>query len=75
AFFTTQFLHTLPGQLPAGPVPRRVAALLGKGATASRVGRAAAATLLICLAVSGAAALDATYDLHSSIEVAQGESP
>ncbi|MET7646773.1 M56 family metallopeptidase [Streptomyces sp. NPDC005426] len=59
----------------AGPVPRRVAALLGRPAARPRVGRAAAATLLICLAVSGAAALDATYDLHSSIEIAQGENP
>lgn len=59
----------------AGPVPRRVAALLGRAAARPRVGRAAAATLLVCLAVSGAAALDATYDLHSSIEIAQGESP
>ncbi|WP_406099517.1 M48 family metalloprotease [Streptomyces sp. NBC_01013] len=59
----------------AGPVPRRVAALLGRAAARPRVGRAAAATLLACLAVSGAAALDATYDLHSSIEIAQGENP
>lgn len=59
----------------AGPVPRRVAALLDRGAARPRLGRAAAATLLACLAVSGAAALDATYDLHSSIEIAQGERP
>ncbi|MFG3137492.1 M56 family metallopeptidase [Streptomyces sp. NPDC048211] len=59
----------------AGPVPRRVAALLGKAAARPRVGRAAAAALLACLVVSGTAALDATYDLHSSIEIAQGESP
>ncbi|MFE9780212.1 M48 family metalloprotease [Streptomyces sp. NPDC005775] len=59
----------------AGPVPRRVAALLGPAAARPRLGRIAAATLLACLAVSGAAALDATYDLHSSIEVAQGEHP
>ncbi|MEE4495702.1 M56 family metallopeptidase [Streptomyces sp. BE230] len=59
----------------AGPVPRRVAALLGRAAARPRVGRVAAATLLACLAVSGAAALDATYDLHSSIEIAQGEHP
>ncbi|MET9587699.1 hypothetical protein ABZY10_32330, partial [Streptomyces sp. NPDC006539] len=36
---------------------------------------AAASALLACLVLSGAAALDATHDLHSSIEVAQGESP
>ncbi|MDP5309670.1 M56 family metallopeptidase [Streptomyces poriferorum] len=59
----------------AGPVPRRVAALLGRAATRPRAGRAAAAVLLACLALSGAAALDATYDLHSSIEIAQGENP
>ncbi|MER5274980.1 M56 family metallopeptidase [Streptomyces sp. NPDC002809] len=59
----------------AGPVPRRVAALLGRAAARPAVGRAAAATLLVCLAVSGAAALDATYDLHSGIEIAQGENP
>ncbi|MGW2113247.1 hypothetical protein [Streptomyces sp. NPDC001948] len=33
----------------------------------------AAAALLACLIASGAATLDATSDLHSSIEVAQGE--
>ncbi|MFF7577736.1 M48 family metalloprotease [Streptomyces sp. NPDC008061] len=59
----------------AGPVPRRVAALLGRATPRPRVGRAAAAALLACLALSGAAALDATHDLHSSIEAAQGESP
>ncbi|MEV6162661.1 M48 family metalloprotease [Streptomyces sp. NPDC052052] len=58
----------------AGPVPRRVAALLGRGAP-RRFGRAAAATLLACLVVSGTAALDAASDLHSSIETAQGENP
>ncbi|MFD7493852.1 M48 family metalloprotease [Streptomyces sp. NPDC059832] len=58
----------------AGPVPRRVAALLGRNTARPRVGRAAAAALLACLVVSGAAALDATSDLHSSIEAAQGES-
>ncbi|MER6101537.1 M56 family metallopeptidase [Streptomyces sp. NPDC001832] len=57
----------------AGPVPRRVAALLGRSAPRPRVGRTAAAALLACLVVSGAAALDATSDLHSSIEAAQGE--
>ncbi|MGN5634046.1 M56 family metallopeptidase [Streptomyces sp. AC154] len=59
----------------AGPVPRRVAALLGRTAAHPRIGRAAAATLIACLAVSGAAALDATHDLHSGIETAQGETP
>ncbi|MFF2008477.1 M48 family metalloprotease [Streptomyces sp. NPDC058195] len=55
----------------AGPVPRRVAALLGHGSVRPRTGRAAAAVLLVCVAVSGAAALDATSDLHSGIEAAQ----
>ncbi|MGW3088306.1 M56 family metallopeptidase [Streptomyces sp. NPDC001108] len=55
----------------AGPVPRRVAALLGRAPARRRAGRAAAAVLLACLVVSGAAALDATDDLHSSIEAAQ----
>ncbi|WP_328890680.1 M48 family metalloprotease [Streptomyces sp. NBC_00316] len=59
----------------AGPVPRRVAALLGRAAPRPRAGRVAAAALLACLALSGAAAIDATHDLHHSIEVAQGESP
>ncbi|MER5846515.1 M56 family metallopeptidase [Streptomyces sp. NPDC002012] len=59
----------------AGPVPRRVAALLGRSAPRPRVGRAAAAALLACLVISSAAALDATSDLHSSIEAAQGENP
>ncbi|MES9554295.1 MULTISPECIES: M48 family metalloprotease [unclassified Streptomyces] len=59
----------------AGPVPCRVAALLGRSTVRPRVGRVAAAALLACLVVSGAAALDATSDLHSSIEAAQGESP
>ncbi|MFF9348864.1 M56 family metallopeptidase [Streptomyces sp. NPDC014734] len=59
----------------AGPVPRRVAALLDRAAPRPRAGRAAAAALLACLVLSGAAALDATSDLHSSIEVAQGEAP
>nr|WSW70947.1 M56 family metallopeptidase [Streptomyces sp. NBC_00995] len=59
----------------AGPVPRRVAALLGRATAHRSPGRAAAAILLACVAVSGGAALDATYDLHSSIEIAQGENP
>ncbi|MEU8504574.1 M56 family metallopeptidase [Streptomyces brevispora] len=59
----------------AGPVPRRVAALLGRTAERPRIGLVAAAALIACLVVSGAAALDATHDLHSSIEAAQGENP
>ncbi|WP_433890199.1 M56 family metallopeptidase [Streptomyces sp. CA-111067] len=64
----------------AGPVPRRVAALLAADTAGARhVGgrgvRAIAAVLLGCLAVSAVCALEAAADLHGSIEVAQGESP
>ncbi|MEV6794493.1 M56 family metallopeptidase [Streptomyces sp. NPDC051320] len=64
----------------AGPVPRRVAALLSHrptGAVASRregrTARAIAAALLVCVALSAAGALEAATDLHTGIEVAQGE--
>ncbi|MCB5909114.1 M56 family metallopeptidase [Streptomyces pinistramenti] len=61
----------------AGPVPRRVAALLrrdlGRAAPAPRVRRFIAAGLLVCLVGSGACALSAADDLHAHIEVAQGE--
>ncbi|MFJ1646371.1 M56 family metallopeptidase [Streptomyces sp. NPDC088258] len=61
----------------AGPVPRRVAALLDT-ATAGRpvpprTGRLVAGGLLVCLAVSGATAIGAADDLHTHIEIAQGE--
>ncbi|MCX4553837.1 M56 family metallopeptidase [Streptomyces sp. NBC_01267] len=63
----------------AGPVPRRVAALLGRHPTGraghGRRGRAArtvAAALLVCLSLSAAGALDAAKDLHGGIEAAQG---
>ncbi|WP_328320962.1 M56 family metallopeptidase [Streptomyces sp. NBC_00388] len=62
----------------AGPVPRRVAALLGHrpAGTGHPVwrGRAAqglAAALLICLSLSAGGALDAATDLHGGIEAAQ----
>lgn len=65
----------------AGPVPRRVAALLSPGRTPDhppiRTGmrgrRLIAAALLACVAFSTAAALDAAADLHETVEVAQGE--
>ncbi|MCY0939354.1 M56 family metallopeptidase [Streptomyces sp. H34-S4] len=63
----------------AGPVPRRVAALLDEAAAgktarpASR--RVAVAILLACLALSAGASLTAADELHTGIEVAQGESP
>ncbi|WP_030799654.1 M56 family metallopeptidase [Streptomyces sp. NRRL S-337] len=64
-----------------GPVPRRVAALLGSQAAAGRPRiptglrgrRLVAAALLTCVTFSAAAALDAAADLHASVEVAQGE--
>ncbi|WP_330329272.1 M56 family metallopeptidase [Streptomyces sp. NBC_00536] len=64
----------------AGPVPRRVAALLGRPVEAAPAPRTrtarrlTAAALLACLVLSGAAALDAARDLHAGIEAAQGES-
>lgn len=61
----------------AGPVPRRVAALLAHPPTThhlrARAPRAIALVLASCLALSAAAALQAAHDLHGSIEVAQGE--
>ncbi len=61
----------------AGPVPRRVAALLDPEAGAvhgSRwTGIAPAGALLACLALSTASAADAAGDLHASIEIARGE--
>ncbi|MFC4518075.1 M56 family peptidase, partial [Streptomyces ehimensis] len=67
------------GALPAaaGPVPRRVAALLSappvaRGSFARA--RSVSAVLLACLLVSGAAAAEATTDLHEDIETAQAGS-
>ncbi|MFJ9849995.1 M56 family metallopeptidase [Streptomyces sp. NPDC101150] len=61
----------------AGPVPRRVAALLSPGRPAARrrpAGRRlVAAALLACVAFSAAGTLDAAADLHRSVETAQGE--
>ncbi|WP_328535741.1 M56 family metallopeptidase [Streptomyces sp. NBC_00344] len=64
----------------AGPVPRRVAALLthrptgvGKPGRQGHLARAVAGALLACLALSAAGALDAATDLHTGIEAAQGE--
>ncbi|MDH6696945.1 M48 family metalloprotease [Streptomyces griseoviridis] len=61
----------------AGPVPRRVAALLTAPAR-TRVPRGPLPRVLACLllasvALSTAAALVAAADLHSGIEIAQGE--
>uniref|UniRef100_A0AAU2UXV9 M56 family metallopeptidase n=1 Tax=Streptomyces sp. NBC_00003 TaxID=2903608 RepID=A0AAU2UXV9_9ACTN len=61
----------------AGPVPRRVAALLDRRPAArlprSRGARLIAAVLLGCLCVSAASAIEAAADLHGGIETAQGE--
>ncbi|MFI1199626.1 M56 family metallopeptidase [Streptomyces sp. NPDC020883] len=82
--------HTHPAAVPrpstvlaatAGPVPRRVAALLTPDRPADRPrGRAApvghrliAATLLACVSFSAAGAVDAAADLHRTVESAQGE--
>lgn len=58
----------------AGPVPRRVAALLAHP-RAPRAPRTVATALAACLALSAGCALEAAHDLHGSIEVAQGEHP
>ncbi len=56
----------------AGPVPRRVAALLSpRPRTGTRRRAAAALALAACLAVSTAATLEATSDLHHTVESAQ----
>jgi Zn-dependent protease with chaperone function len=57
---------TGPGAL--GPVPRRVAALLTPAPSLRPLLVAAAATVVL---VSGVAALDAAYDLHALVELAQ----
>ncbi|MFF0412473.1 M48 family metalloprotease [Kitasatospora sp. NPDC004745] len=64
-----------PRLVPAahsGPVPRRVAALLQpRPAAAGTRRRAVALALAACLALSTAATLDATADLHHTVEAAQ----
>lgn len=66
-----------PGLAPAahvGPVPRRVAALLAPAGSPRRAARAAVAVALAaCLALAASTALDATSDLHHTVETAQGE--
>ncbi|MFC8519188.1 M56 family metallopeptidase [Streptomyces sp. NPDC057257] len=61
----------------AGPVPRRVTALLAPAPTIARthrlLPRTLAALLLACVALSATAALEAATDLHAGIETAQGE--
>ncbi|MFJ2865295.1 M56 family metallopeptidase [Kitasatospora sp. NPDC087314] len=64
-----------PRLVPAahsGPVPRRVAALLQpRPATTGARLRPAAIALAACLALSTAATLEATADLHHTVEAAQ----
>ncbi|MFB6558355.1 hypothetical protein ACFCYH_05470 [Streptomyces sp. NPDC056400] len=60
----------------AGSVPLRVAARLGQPARTRRPGaprRPAALTLLAWLVVSAGASFPAADDLHTGIEIAQGE--
>jgi hypothetical protein len=56
----------------AGPVPRRVAALLGPPPTLSLL---LVATAVLLVAVSGLSALDAACNMHALIEFAQAASP
>ncbi|MFF3363292.1 M56 family metallopeptidase [Streptomyces misionensis] len=56
----------------AGPVPQRVQALLGTP-RAPRAGRAVAALLVACTALSGVTAAAGLADFHHRVEVAQGE--
>ncbi|CAL2065508.1 MULTISPECIES: M48 family metalloprotease [Streptomyces] len=55
-----------------GPVPQRVQALLGAPGR-PRAGRAVAALLIACTALSGVAAAAGLVDFHHRVEVAQGE--
>ncbi|MFC9615134.1 M56 family metallopeptidase [Streptomyces sp. NPDC056938] len=61
----------------AGPVPRRVTALLATSAATARprraLRRALAGALLVCAVLSAGAVADAAHDLHAGVEVAQGE--
>jgi len=63
----------------AGPVPRRVAALLGgtpdSAPRTTGPCRFVAAALLACVALSGVSAIGAADSLHRTIEIAQGEYP
>jgi hypothetical protein len=54
----------------AGPVPRRVAALL---APPPRLPLLLLAAAIVLVAVSGASALEAVSDFHDLIQLAQGQ--
>jgi len=64
--------HRRPSLRGAGPVPRRVAALLGPPPRQSLLLLGAALALV---AVSGASALDAARNLHTLVELAQAARP
>jgi Zn-dependent protease with chaperone function len=61
-------VRRLTGRGSLGPVPRRVAALLTPAPSLRPLLVAAAATVVL---ISGVAALDAAYDLHALVELAQ----
>jgi Peptidase family M48 len=61
-------VRRLTGGRGPGPVPRRVAALLAPVPSVSPLLVAAAAAVVL---VSGVAALDAAFDLHALVELAQ----
>ncbi|HEY2522251.1 MAG TPA: M56 family metallopeptidase [Streptosporangiaceae bacterium] len=61
-------VRRLTGRGGPGPVPRRVAALLAPVPSMSPLLVAAAAVVVL---VSGVAALDAAFDLHALVELAQ----
>ncbi|WEO99230.1 M48 family metalloprotease [Streptomyces sp. FXJ1.172] len=56
-----------------GPVPQRVQALLTAAPRTPRAGRAIAAVLLVCTAVSCVAAGTGMADVHHRVEIAQGD--
>lgn len=62
-----------PAAATGGPVPRSVEALLSAVPRRPRAGRAAAALLVACTAVSCLASVTATADFHRRVEVAQGD--
>jgi hypothetical protein len=62
--------HRKAGSRRAGPVPRRVAALLAPPLALSPLLLVAA---IVLVAVSGASALEAARNLHQLIEIAQGQ--
>jgi Zn-dependent protease with chaperone function len=61
-------VRRLAGRRGLGPVPRRVAALLAPAPSVRPLLIAAAAAVVL---VSGVAVLDAAYDLHTLVELAQ----